>query len=1783
MAALQGRILDLHSELTTLLAPAGDATCLPSLEGDVTAHGHLGVVAAPRAVEAPPATANELGRVRSEPSLPLEDSLYPSAVNALGAGTAAIVPRDPQDFDQPSGQSGHSNGAERHAVADTFAGLSDGEPALAAEVAPLPREEACSHVPAESVESPQEKELPAAAPSVRAGAGADSIVSEQLAANEGQRIRLLDHLDGDGSEPLPVADGSRRDTPTLADVPADRTEGAPRLKRAKAIEPDSCLSDPSGRELQEAAEHSREPGAHGQMSWENQTPQQAAVLLRTRDEPSDWVNFFWSLIRADELPTAYWLARSLSDTIESAILPAPLLAAAYGARCLADDQDLLVLDLLAVVQEFSIASTGEQELVQLAAALVPSLIAPATGMSAWLTSPAACPALHPLVEKIREFAGRGIALHPADLEGIAGQEQREARILAGVQEAEHWLSAAKHRQPHAVACVRAYLVHYDLSQLLTPVIQDRRREVDTVRREASQWQRHRVLQRIRTANQELKRAKAWEIHAGTQDLVLHDVEEAVSRALQWCRLVERERLIAAQGSWVVDQIAELRSEIQQALPVAEASLARLTEATEQLAMGAAALCLRRGLAQLRRTLHLPPGDGVPALAHERDIPAAAPQRLERLLNLQLLWLPGSDLDDAGWPLPQALPEVAAAIRDAFADQRSLREVSELWLEQRDCRFIDEKTALCKDPDLVAELGDHAQEKLEGLRDALRTDISETQAQIEQGVVDGIIAEERSEYVARVEEIEPDEVRNFAPSFSILQQVREELAQARQKRMAEVQQSWQSLEPELLGSHVDATSQERIQSFIGAALAREDTRVVDECLARLRETLDTGTELDENWFSPPPVRDALHEYMEIRPRLEEKLNPKPNRLTVVMTDIQKGHNRWGLQYAQLSAPRRQEAFDALKAWEEMRRLGSSAAGHQHRIGLLLRFLGFTLSCDGDAAVTFEQSKEDWLYARSCMSASGLAKPIPQFGSMARNRYEALCLWERPAADVIGARLHDLRLDMRSLIVFYLGRLSDRQRYELTRLSRERELAITLLDETLLLFLTAESDARLPVFLRCSLPFAAVNPYTPFQAGDVPPEMFFGREVMARELLRPEGSCLVYGGRQLGKSALLRHVQRQFENPERDQYAWVEDIKLIGDAQAAQPTSTLWRRLREGFIRAGLLKRATGESADVVTRQIRDVMDQSPDRRVLVMFDEADNFLLADAQDGFQVVTALRELMLHTQRRFKVIFAGLHHVQQFQGIPNQPLAHFGRPILVGPLEPDAAQRLVREPFEALGYRFEEAEAGVLRILSYTNYHPGLVQLFCQELLKRLHSRLGREHPPYRIQQSDIEAVYLQVRKDIRDRFDWTLALDPRYQAIAWAMVESQLTARDSFARTYAPNGLLDLVRGWWPQGFLRVETDQFHALLDEMCGLGVLVRNVEGHYRLRSPNLVRLMGAQNDIETRLLELSEKPPEVRFDIDSHHASLDDVRQHYSPLTHLQERELNRPHFGVGLVFASEALGYSQLSAAVRRFIPSDLPDNLQADCAEIPSAVRSAEKMREWLGSYYQQHSRHERLVVYQLVTDASPDLETRVRAALRFCQERLQRRKQWLRVLFLFNSSATWAWHSLPLETRRKLEDQTDFATHPRRWNLASMRQRLAQHRHDKMSSDEVCQHVLQVTGGWPWLLDQMFDRCENQNDPRPAANLLESELNVPGSSLLRKFEQCLGIERGSVPWRVMEHVQSEGPVPRELLIPEAFDSDSVPGAEDCTAAVEFLHWLGCLEWHEDCAQLAPLVDRILTVQ
>jgi hypothetical protein len=342
--------------------------------------------------------------------------------------------------------------------------------------------------------------------------------------------------------------------------------------------------------------------------------------------------------------------------------------------------------------------------------------------------------------------------------------------------------------------------------------------------------------------------------------------------------------------------------------------------------------------------------------------------------------------------------------------------------------------------------------------------------------------------------------------------------------------------------------------------------------------------------------------------------------------------------------------------------------------------------------------------------------------------------------------------------------------------------------------------------------------------------------------------------MGKSSLLRHLQREFHHPEHERYAWVEDLKSVAVAQDSPPPHTLWQKLRDGCKSVGLVaQRVTTDQPEEIARHIAEALRAAPERQLLVLCDEADSFLEADAKDGFRAVEGLCKLMADTQRHFKVVFAGSHNVQRFHNLPHQPLAPFGEPVIVGPLEPDAARKLVSEPFVTLGYRFAD-EATVLRILSYTNYQPALIQLFCRELLNRLQERADEDTPPYPVTPSAVEEVYRSrsVQDGIREQLDSTLALDPCYQALIWTMLLEQQKAGGGYAHPHTPNAVWQVMQQRWPRGMNSVSEDQVRALLDELCGLGVLVRTADGRYGLRNPNLVPFLGT--DVEDRLLKLSQ-----------------------------------------------------------------------------------------------------------------------------------------------------------------------------------------------------------------------------------------------------------------------------------------------------------------------------------------
>ena len=180
----------------------------------------------------------------------------------------------------------------------------------------------------------------------------------------------------------------------------------------------------------------------------------------------------------------------------------------------------------------------------------------------------------------------------------------------------------------------------------------------------------------------------------------------------------------------------------------------------------------------------------------------------------------------------------------------------------------------------------------------------------------------------------------------------------------------------------------------------------------------------------------------------------------------------------------------------------------------------------------------------------------------------------------------------------------------------------------------------------------------------------------------GSCFIYGGRQLGKTALLRDVERSFHAPQEGTIALWIDLKTRGIG-TDRPIEEIWQILIAEFKKLDVLPANLSDhtSRDRLFELIQEWLEKDERRRLLLLLDEADRFLELDGKEEFSRAARIKGLMDKTNRRFKALFAGLHNVQRTTKQENHPLAHYGDPICIGPLLDNGEWRAARELVEAL----------------------------------------------------------------------------------------------------------------------------------------------------------------------------------------------------------------------------------------------------------------------------------------------------------------------------------------------------------------------------------------------------------------------------------------------------------------------------------------------------------------------
>lgn len=492
------------------------------------------------------------------------------------------------------------------------------------------------------------------------------------------------------------------------------------------------------------------------------------------------------------------------------------------------------------------------------------------------------------------------------------------------------------------------------------------------------------------------------------------------------------------------------------------------------------------------------------------------------------------------------------------------------------------------------------------------------------------------------------------------------------------------------------------------------------------------------------------------------------------------------------------------------------------------------------------------------------PISAFGTQAKNQMNVVVLQGNIMAKQLVDKISSLGLGELAIVIlnFPISLPVRRQIAEEFHKTTGKNSFI-LIDQVLAVFLALhQSTERLPALLKCTLPFTTYQPFVN-GAGRTSDEMFFGRKAELDAIMEPTGACIVYGGRQLGKTALLERAESLCHKPENQEFAvYCTLLEISQEEDVVKKLSDEFQK-KTGLV----IKEAT--SLEEFCKEIQVLFESKKLARLLLLLDETDAFLGSIADQKYLTLHSLIELKRSTRNNFKFVLAGTHNVCRaknataLNGVPGQ----LGEPLCVKPLSPTDALQLLSRPLQYLGFqigRYPHLET----ILTNTNYYPGILQLFGYKLVETLSKNYGKYYravngnPPFTLQDKQLGDVMnsAELNNCIRDRFRYSLELDPRYYMIARCIAFQHYDDPDKRLGCSVED--IKWIADFFNIHCLKSASEkEYEVLLDEMVDMGILGQPKDEHslYRLRRSSFVELIGknvkeVQNDIEKNNSEESQ-----------------------------------------------------------------------------------------------------------------------------------------------------------------------------------------------------------------------------------------------------------------------------------------------------------------------------------------
>lgn len=546
------------------------------------------------------------------------------------------------------------------------------------------------------------------------------------------------------------------------------------------------------------------------------------------------------------------------------------------------------------------------------------------------------------------------------------------------------------------------------------------------------------------------------------------------------------------------------------------------------------------------------------------------------------------------------------------------------------------------------------------------------------------------------------------------------------------------------------------------------------------------------------------------------------------------------------------------------LNNGNPSNPQRIELLLNLLGWQNIYVSQYQFAADPRGE-YYEVRKTNSAVGLTTPlhpIAAFGSnLEKKRMYVACLYGAYDCDRLYEKMRALDVIDGSKVILVDHALGQADRRALARKLKKRESTLRnvniLIDRVLIAHLVKvyNKDLINRILMATAMPFTYCQPYVVESVHTMPPEIFIGRREELRQIEDADGVNLIYGGRQLGKSALFKKALADLDG-RQNQRAVLVDIKDLDCAAAA-------KRVSEELIDLKITPDAEiTDDWDELCRNIKRRLRSEEDEisYFLLMLDEADTFIDDCAKCGYRPLVALKGIQQSLTGQFKYVLAGLHNIVKFNrevALGNNSVITHMPSLKITPFRTPEAEELLIGPLSYLGFSLP-SKVTISQIIATCNYFPGLIQLYAKKLIESIRAAdyAGydiKKTPPYIVSDEHLRRVMADKEfvEQIHEKFEITLKLDqdqgscyyPLTLLIGW--MHNVINSKSG----YTAQDVLHHAKDLSIMPLAELDVEKIDALLMELQDLNILRSVSSNSYLLASKNFRDLLGSDEEIFEKL----------------------------------------------------------------------------------------------------------------------------------------------------------------------------------------------------------------------------------------------------------------------------------------------------------------------------------------------